>query len=42
VFRHKTRKQPFVARLHTIAGLKVAGLVGLMAWRWSGAFLPVG
>jgi uncharacterized membrane protein YsdA (DUF1294 family) len=25
-FRHKTRKQPFVARLHMIAALQVAGL----------------
>ncbi|WP_159977497.1 MULTISPECIES: DUF1294 domain-containing protein [unclassified Novosphingobium] len=26
VFRHKTRKQPFVGRLHTIAALQVAAL----------------
>lgn len=25
-FRHKTRKQPFVGRLHTIAAVQVAGL----------------
>ncbi|MFT4057793.1 MAG: DUF1294 domain-containing protein [Novosphingobium sp.] len=28
-FRHKTCKQPFVARLHTIAALQVAGLAYL-------------
>lgn len=30
-FRHKTRKQPFSARLHAIAALQVAGLAG-----WAG------
>ncbi|EJL21183.1 DUF1294 domain-containing protein [Novosphingobium sp. AP12] len=25
-FRHKTRKQPFVGRLHAIAALQVAGI----------------
>ncbi|MFM6949995.1 MAG: DUF1294 domain-containing protein [Novosphingobium sp.] len=28
LFRHKTRKQPFSCRLHTIAGLQVLALVG--------------
>ncbi len=31
LFRHKTRKQPFVARLHGIAALQVAALAG---WVW--------
>lgn len=29
LFRHKTRKQPFSRRLHTIAGLQVLALVAL-------------
>lgn len=28
-FRHKTRKQPFVGRLHTISALQVAALGGV-------------
>jgi len=35
LFRHKTRKQPFVARLHLIA----AGQVGLTAFAWSRGWL---
>lgn len=31
LFRHKTRKQPFVARLHGIAALQVTALAG---WMW--------
>jgi uncharacterized membrane protein YsdA (DUF1294 family) len=34
-FRHKTRKQPFSARLHTIAALQVAALLA-----WAGGWLP--
>lgn len=39
LFRHKTRKQPFSGRLHTIAWLQLAVLAGLALWRagiWSG------
>lgn len=36
LFRHKTRKQPFVRRLHTIAGLQVLGLVALLGWQLGG------
>lgn len=32
-FQHKTRKQPFVMRLHTVAVLQVVALVGLAWWR---------
>lgn len=32
VFRHKTRKQPFVRYLHTIAFLQVMGIVCWNAW----------
>jgi uncharacterized membrane protein YsdA (DUF1294 family) len=32
LFRHKTRKQPFVSNLHGIAFLQVAGLCGWFAW----------
>lgn len=36
LFRHKTRKQPFSARLHGIAGLQaVAGIVWAIFW-WRG------
>lgn len=36
LFRHKTRKQPFVGNLHAIAVLQVVaviGLIGFTAWR---------
>ncbi len=32
VFRHKTRKQPFVRNLHAIAFLQVLGIVGWNGW----------
>ncbi len=32
VFRHKTRKQPFCANLHTIAALQIIALAGLAVW----------
>lgn len=31
LFRHKTRKQPVSGQLHTIAGLRIAALAGLVA-----------
>ena len=31
-FRHKTRKQPFCARLHTIAAAQVLAGVGMVGW----------
>ena len=31
LFRHKTRKQPFCSRLHTIAVIQIAILAGLAA-----------
>ncbi|WP_423141499.1 DUF1294 domain-containing protein [Parablastomonas sp. CN1-191] len=31
-FRHKTRKQPFCARLHTIAAAQVLAGVGVVGW----------
>ena len=31
-FRHKTRKQPFCARLHTIAAAQVLAGVGMIGW----------
>jgi uncharacterized membrane protein YsdA (DUF1294 family) len=31
-FRHKTRKQPFSSRLHTLTGYQVVALAGLGAW----------
>lgn len=31
-FRHKTRKQPFVGQLHTIAVLQAAGLAAAAAY----------
>ncbi|QDH33795.1 DUF1294 domain-containing protein [Porphyrobacter sp. YT40] len=34
LFRHKTRKQPFVSHLHTIAVLQLAALVGLAVYLW--------
>lgn len=33
LFRHKTRKQPFVGRLHTIAGLQAVALAALWLMR---------
>ena len=33
-FRHKTRKQPFYAQLHTIAALQMAGLTA-----WAGGWI---
>ena len=33
LFRHKTRKQPFVGRLHVIAGLQAAVLAALWLMR---------
>ena len=36
LFRHKTRKQPFVRQLHTIAGLQVLGLGALLGWQLGG------
>ncbi|MDP3550419.1 MAG: DUF1294 domain-containing protein [Novosphingobium sp.] len=38
VFRHKTRKQPFVRNLHTIAFLQVMGIVGWNAWDLANQF----
>ena len=32
VFRHKTRKQPFISNLFAIAVMQVLGLGGLMGW----------
>jgi uncharacterized membrane protein YsdA (DUF1294 family) len=32
LFRHKTRKQPFSGRLHTIAILQVVGMAALAGW----------
>ncbi|MBC2667055.1 DUF1294 domain-containing protein [Novosphingobium flavum] len=32
LFRHKTRKQPFCARLHTVAALQVLALAAAGAW----------
>ena len=32
LFRHKTRKQPFVRNLHTIAFMQVMAIVGWNAW----------
>ena len=32
LFRHKTRKQPFSARLHGIAAAQLFGLTVLVAW----------
>lgn len=32
VFRHKTRKQPFSAMLHTIAVVQIVALGGLAGW----------
>ncbi len=36
LFRHKTRKQPFVSNLHAIALLQVAGIGGWIGWRLAG------
>ncbi|MFM5917516.1 MAG: DUF1294 domain-containing protein [Novosphingobium sp.] len=33
LFRHKTRKQPFVGNLHAIAVLQAVMLAGLIGWR---------
>ena len=35
-FRHKTRKQPFSSRLHTIAVLQLVGGALLLGWRLGG------
>ncbi len=32
LFRHKTRKQPFVSNLHTIAFIQVAAIGGWIGW----------
>lgn len=32
LFRHKTRKQPFCAMLHTIAAVQLAVIAGLVGW----------
>ena len=32
VFRHKTRKQPFVGQLKTIAFLQIVGIGGAVGW----------
>lgn len=42
LFRHKTRKQPFSSRLHTIAILQLLGLVAGCVWLWREPGLPVG
>ena len=36
LFRHKTRKQPFSARLHAIAALQLLALAAFAIWRLSG------
>ena len=33
LFRHKTRKQPFVGQLHAIAALQAALLAAWLVWR---------
>ena len=33
LFRHKTRKQPFVSNLHAIAFLQLAGIGGWIGWQ---------
>ena len=33
-FRHKTRKQPFCARLHTIAASQVLAIGAVAGWGW--------
>ncbi|MGV3513325.1 MAG: DUF1294 domain-containing protein [Novosphingobium sp.] len=38
VLRHKTRKQPFVGQLKTIACLQIIGLGGAVGW-WGGGLL---
>lgn len=34
LFRHKTRKQPFVSHLHTIAAMQLVVGVGLAVYLW--------
>ncbi|MBV1690109.1 DUF1294 domain-containing protein [Novosphingobium sp. G106] len=36
LFRHKTRKQPFSGRLHTIAAVQLAALAAGSAWLLGG------
>lgn len=36
VFRHKTRKQPFVSNLHAIAWLQVLSAAGWIGWQLAG------
>lgn len=36
MFRHKTRKQPFSSRLHTIAVLQLLGAGAVIGWLTSG------
>lgn len=36
MFRHKTRKQPFSSRLHTIAALQVVALGAGLGWMLAG------
>lgn len=40
VFRHKTRKQPFVSRLKTIAFLQIVAVGGAAGW-YAGGILQV-
>lgn len=40
VFRHKTRKQPFVGRLRTIAFLQIVALGGAAGW-YAGGMVQV-
>ena len=35
-FRHKTRKQPFSSRLHTIAVLQLVGMAAVLGWTLRG------
>lgn len=37
MFRHKTRKQPFVGQLRAIAFLQIVGLGGVIGWQAGGA-----
>lgn len=36
VFRHKTRKQPFSRKLHTIAAMQVMGIGAALGWLLAG------
>lgn len=40
LFRHKTRKQPFVSLLGRIAVMQVVGLGGYIGWQAAAAFTP--